>query len=92
MKNQLAATDPCIGRQRSKTCKGETMISKTLSDIAPDNRSNGSTGNWTFGWTPNQASVLSASANAQNIKRGVSQSDRQAGVYGILATRSVNRR
>ncbi len=75
------------------------MTIKTLLGIAPGNRSNrgsGGTGNWTFGWTPSQASALSGNAKAKNIKRDIKRdtgrNERQVGVYGVLATGSVTGR
>lgn len=78
------------------------MTIKTLLGIAPGNNGNrnnnrssgssGSTGNWTFGWTPSQASALSGNAKSKDVKRDSGQSDRQVGVYGVLATRSVSGR
>ncbi|GAC1324105.1 MAG: hypothetical protein NVSMB28_17970 [Collimonas sp.] len=63
------------------------MTIKKLLGIAPGNRT-GNTGNWTFGWTPSQASALSGSAKSNNVKRESAQGNRQVGVYGVLAIRS----
>lgn len=71
------------------------MTIKTLLGMAPGNRNNANNGggsNWTFGWSPSQASALSAKAKPKNLKRDTSQSDRAVGMYGVLATRGFNGR
>jgi len=69
------------------------MTIKTLLGMTSNNRNSGNSGsNWTFGWTSSQASVLSANTGAKAVKRGVSQADRQVGMYGVLATRGVSGR
>ncbi|SFB18777.1 hypothetical protein SAMN04515620_12410 [Collimonas sp. OK607] len=68
--------------------KGEMMSIKKLLGIAPANRNGGNAGNWTFGWTPSQASALSGKAKSNNVKRESAQGNRQVGVYGVLAIRS----
>ncbi|WP_143036304.1 hypothetical protein [Collimonas sp. OK242] len=67
------------------------MIVKKLLGIAPGNRkagNTGNTGNWTFGWTPSQASALSGNAKSNNVQRETARGNRQVGVYGVLAIRS----
>ncbi|WP_139227300.1 hypothetical protein [Collimonas sp. OK307] len=64
------------------------MTIKKLLGIASGNRKGGNAGNWTFGWTPSQASALSGNAKSNNVKRDFAQDNRQVGVYGVLATRS----
>lgn len=71
------------------------MTIKTLLGMASGNRSkvnSGSGGNWTFGWSPSQALALSTNAKPNNLKRGANRSDRAVGMYGVLATRSINGR
>lgn len=68
--------------------EGEMMTIKKLLGIAPGNHKGGNSGNWTFGWTPSQASALSGNAQSNNVKREAVQGSRQVGVYGVLAIRS----
>ena len=69
------------------------MTIKTLLGLASGKHSkagNGSGSNWTFGWSPSQASALSG--NGKQAKRSAAPSDRAVGMYGVLATRSGNGR
>ncbi|WP_041742357.1 hypothetical protein [Collimonas fungivorans] len=66
------------------------MTIKTLLGMSPNSRNN-SGSSWTFGWTPSQASTLSANTKS-GTKHEASQGERQVGVYGVLATRNHNGR
>lgn len=64
------------------------MTIKKLLGFASGSHKGGNAGNWTFGWTPSQASALSGNAKSNNGKRESTQDNRQVGVYGVLAIRS----
>ncbi|PFH08734.1 hypothetical protein BCF11_1105 [Collimonas sp. PA-H2] len=68
------------------------MTIKTLLGLASgkQNKANSGGSNWTFGWSPSQASAHSS--NAKPVKRSAASSDRAVGMYGVLATRSGNGR
>jgi hypothetical protein len=71
------------------------MTIKTLLGLASGNRNKAnkaSRGNWTFGWSPSQASALSSKAPVKPAKRSVGSSARPVGMYGVLATHSGNGR
>ncbi|WP_211443380.1 hypothetical protein [Collimonas humicola] len=65
------------------------MTIKTLLGLASGKHkkaNNGSGSSWTFGWSPSQASALSAKATQARPDAGVG--DRAVGMYGVLATRN----
>ncbi|AMP06649.1 hypothetical protein [Collimonas pratensis] len=67
------------------------MTIKTLLGLASGKQNKvNKGGNWTFGWSPSQASALSG--NGKQAKRSTASSDRAVGMYGVLATRSGNGR
>lgn len=67
------------------------MTIKTLLGLASGKQNKVNSGsNWTFGWSPSQASALSG--KAKPVKRSAASSDRAVGMYGVLATRSGNGR
>lgn len=68
------------------------MTIKTFLGLAPNNRTNGTIGNWVFGWTSAQASALAANVNAKNAKLGRGQGDLQVGIYGALVSPRINER
>ncbi len=63
------------------------MTIKTLLGLASGKHkkvNNGSS--WTFGWSPSQASALSAKTAQARPNAGAG--DRAVGMYGVLATRN----
>ncbi|MFC5472546.1 hypothetical protein [Paraherbaspirillum soli] len=68
------------------------MKIKKLLGFPTSNRGSAVPSNWTFGWTPGQASAHLNKSKSSTVIKDKGQNTRQVGMYGVLAPRGNNGR